>query len=128
MKSFIKVFGPSLLNAIRKLEKIAIDMPEVCVMDTAISSEISPNLARDLGGYVVESYSTVSTFFFNRTSVKVPVERCQTIISKSGKNLAEYDFYFEWFGKPSMKQIEKLIEKIDEALTPLGVMYTITSK
>ncbi len=55
-------------------------------------------------------------------------ERCDTIISKSGESLGEYDFYYEWFQKPTVSQIEDLITQIDEALTPTGVKYTITTK
>jgi hypothetical protein len=55
-------------------------------------------------------------------------ERCDTIISKSGESLGEYDFYYEWFKKPTVAQIQELIEKIDEALTPTKVKYTITTK
>ena len=38
MKSFIKIYGPPVLKAIRELERIAIDMPEVCIIDTVIVS------------------------------------------------------------------------------------------
>ena len=51
-----------------------------------------------------------------------------TIISKSGKKLGEYDFYFEWFKDPTMDELNNLIEIIDEVLTPIGSRYTITSK
>jgi len=128
MNTYIKVLGPPLLKAIRELEKVAIDLPEVCIMNFVISSEIPPSLASDLGGYSVESRELVSDYFFRGTSVRIPVERCQTIISKSGENLGEYDFRFEWAKKPTAKQVEHLIERIDVALMPLGVMYTITTK
>lgn len=128
MNSNIKVLGPPLLKAIRELEKVAIDMPEVCIMDFVISSEISPSLAKDLGGYSVESRELVSGYFFRGTRTRIPVERCQTIISKSGVNLGEYDFRFEWTKKPSVKQFEDLVGRIDVALAPLGVMYTIATK
>jgi hypothetical protein len=59
---------------------------------------------------------------------EISEERCGTIISKSGESVGEYDFYYEWFKKPNVTEIESLIEKIDEALTPLGVRYTITTK
>ena len=127
MNSYIKIYGPPLLKAIRELEKVAIEMPEVCIMNFVLSS-IPANLAEDMGGYSVERTSLVSDYFFRGTSSRVPVERCQTIISKSGVSLGGYDFRYEWSKKPSMKQIEELIEKIDVALAPLGVMYTITTK
>jgi len=128
MNSYIKVFGPPLLKAIRELEKIAIDMPEVCIMDHVISTGISPSLAKDLGGYSVESNNLISDYFFRETGTSIPVERCQTIISKSGVSLGGYDFRFEWSEKPSLDQIEDLIKRIDVALAPLGVKYTITTK
>jgi len=59
---------------------------------------------------------------------EVPRKRCGTIISKSGEELGDYDFYFEWFKKPSMDELNNFIEKIDEALQPLGVNYTLTTK
>lgn len=32
-------------------------------------------------------------------------ERCDTIISKSGQKVGEYDFSVEWFKEPSLEQI-----------------------
>lgn len=60
--------------------------------------------------------------------MEIPVERCSKIISKSGVKLGEYDFYFEWLGKPSQAELNQLMEKIDEALIQLGCRYTITTK
>jgi len=37
MKSFIKIYGPPVLKAIKTLEKVSIGMPEVCIMDTIIA-------------------------------------------------------------------------------------------
>jgi len=58
----------------------------------------------------------------------VPQERCSNIISKSSEELGGYDFFFEWFRNPSAEECNKLIEKIDEKLAPLGCKYTITTK
>lgn len=116
MKSYIKIYGPPVLKAILELEKIAIDIPEVCIMDTVILKEIPKSLAQDIGGY------------FTSRGVTIPIERCKNIISKSGKSLGEYDFFFEWLTSPSVEQFYGLIEKIDEALSPLGCYYTITTK
>jgi len=35
-RSYIKIFGRPILEAIRELEKLAVDMPEVCIMDYVI--------------------------------------------------------------------------------------------
>jgi len=117
MKSFVKVYGPPLLKAIKALEKVAIGLPEVCIWDTFIA--YSPPIALD-------SYESVSSYFAGVG--EVPEKRCSTIISKSGESLGEHDFYFEWFKKPTMDELNNLIEKVDEALAPLGVKYTLTTK
>ena len=120
--SFIKVFGPPTLKAIRELEKIAVDTPEVCIMDTIISART------DYLGAFSNPEFTADYFSSLDLPHEISFERCGKIISKSGERLGEYDFFFEWFTDPSMEQINDLIEKIDEALTPLGCSYTITTK
>ena len=124
MRSYIKIFGPPILEAIVELEKLAIDMPGVCIMDHFIKSDISPSAGRPIRTHDV----TIPGFVMHRTGVVIPVKRCQSIISKHGIKLGEYDFFFEWHKKPSTSQITDLIGKIDEALKPLGCLYTITTK
>ncbi len=137
MISFIKIYGPPILKAIKALEKIAVEMPEVCIMNTVISHEISPYIARDIGATpirtsrdhtIVPGVKVWARNYFTSSGVSIPIERCQSIISKSGESLGEYDFFFEWLEKPNMEQLNELIENIDEALAPLGCYYTITTK
>jgi len=129
MRSYIKIYGPPILEAIRELEKVAVDMPEVCIMDYVIQQDLSPRMARDLGGEKVETFNaTIPGFFMQRTGVVVPVKRCHSIISKHGQKLGEYDFFFEWYKEPETAQLNDLIKKIDDALKPLGCLYTITTK
>lgn len=116
MKSYIKIYGPPVLKAIKALEKVAIDMPEVCIMDTIIMSDIHTLTAQE----EAESYFSALG--------EIPIERCSKIISKSGESLGEYDFFFEWFKKPTTEQLNNLIEKIDDALESFGCRYTITTK
>ena len=115
--------------ALKALEKMAIDMPEVCIMDTTIQSAVgAPEIPGARFGAANISFDTpegVMSFF---GVDDISEERCNTLISKSGESLGEYDFYFEWFTKPTVAQVEDLIEKIDEALAPLGVKYTLTTK
>jgi hypothetical protein len=129
MKSYVKIYGPPLLKALKALEKVAIDMPEVCIMDTTIQAAVgAPEIPGPSFGAADMSFDTpdgVMAFF---GIGDIPEERCSTIISKSGETLGEYDFFFEWFTKPNMAQVEDLIEKIDKALEPLGVKYTLTTK
>lgn len=46
-------------------------------------------------------------------------------LSKERQGL--YDFHFEWYSEPDLTQFHRLLEKIDETLSPLGVWYTLTS-
>jgi hypothetical protein len=130
MKSYVKVYGPPLLKALKALEKTAVDMPEVCIMDTTIAAGLgAPKMGMsvmEMSEPTLDSMDGVMSFFGGENGISE--ERCGTIISKSGESLGEYDFYYEWFTKPTMKQVEDLIERIDTALAPLGVKYTITTK
>jgi hypothetical protein len=129
MKSYIKIIGPPHVSALKELEKLSVDMPEVCIMDTFFSSSIPPSLAEDVGGRRVEAPRTIWVGnYFRSQGVEITKERCQNIISESGEMLGEYDFYFEWFQEPSMGQLEDLIGRIDEALKPLGCLYKIVTK
>jgi hypothetical protein len=118
--SFIKIYGPPVLKAIQELAKIAVDMPEVCIMDSIIAG--TPDYQEAFSGEgAMDYYSSMGP-------IEISVERCNNIISKSGERLGQYDFFFEWFTEPNMEQLNNLIEKIDEALTPLGCKYTITTE
>ena len=93
-------------------------------MDTSIES-----IVYDAGGAYMGSHPEIVEVMnlFGGPS-EISKERCGSIISKSGESVGQYDFYFEWFRKPSVAQLEDLISKIDDALTPVGVKYTITTK
>ena len=119
--------GPPLLKAVKELEKVAIDMPQVCIMDEAILHDLPRSLARDIGE-PIEYPEYVNGFFSRRTGVRVRTERCNDIISKSGEELGEYDFFFEWFKEPNMEQLNQLIGEVDKALEKLGCFYSLTTK
>jgi hypothetical protein len=119
--SYVKIYGPPVLKAIKELEKIAVDMPEVCIMDTMIA------MTPDYTSFYAEP-ENVAEYFSAPAPVEIDVERCGTIISKSGERLGEHDFFFEWFTEPTMEQVNDIVEKIDETLAPLGCKYTITTK
>ncbi len=131
MKSYIKLYGPPLGEALKALRKVAVGLPEVCVMDQSIEASLGvSSVTRGVGlstnPNAFDSMDVVMGFFGGPEEISK--ERCGTIISKSGESIGEYDFYYEWFKKPSMAQLEDLIARIDEALGPIGVRYTITSK
>jgi hypothetical protein len=129
MRSYIKIYGPPILEAIKELEKLAVDMPEVCIMDYVIAHNLSPEISKDIGGTTIPTSGfSVPSFFMQQTGVMLPVERHHNIISKYGQKLGEYDFFFEWYERPETSQLIELIRKIDDALKPLGCLYTITTK
>ena len=121
-------------KAIRALEKISIDMPQVCIMNTYITHGIPVELARDVG-LNVENIHDVSgdaydmtIKYFKASGISVSSERCKNLISKSREAIGEFDFFFEWFKIPTHEQLFDLIRKIDEALTPLHCLYSLTNK
>ena len=124
MRSFIKIYGPPVAKAIKVLEKIAVDMPNVCIMSSFIVEGIGPHIARDIGLIPTESVRN----YFASSGTRVSMERCDNIISKSGELLGEYDFFFEWFKEPATSELYGLIERIDEDLASLGCLYTITTE
>jgi hypothetical protein len=127
MISYVKIYGPPLLKALKALQKVAIGMPEVCIMDTTIQAAVgAPEIPGTSYGDVSFDTAEGVISFFGVDDIST--ERCNTIISKSGESLGEYDFYFEWFTTPTMDQVEDLIGRIDKALEPLGVKYTLTTK
>ena len=122
MISYIKLYGPPVYEALKALEKIAVEMPEVCIMDTIIASP-------GTGSPYLASVEGIHEYFLSYPPTEdITVERCNNIISKSAQELGEYDFFFEWFREPNMDELNDLIKRIDEALKPLGTRYTITTK
>lgn len=136
MISYIKILGPPVKKALVELEKVAVHLPKVCIMDSHFSPDIPYSTARDFGESSRVGYQGLQRnmdlnwigSYYNRMGVQITGERCESIISKSDVKLGDYDFFFEWYEKPSMKQMTEFIEKIDEALAPLGCYYTITTK
>lgn len=102
MRSYIKIYGPPIMRAIKSLEKIAVNMPEVCIMDSMIARAEAQLEAQDFTPWIRD--------YFTLLPAKITVERCGNIISKSGKMLGDHDFFFEWFTDPSFEQLNSLIE------------------
>ena len=113
MRMFVKVLGPPYIDAIKALEKIALETPEVCVMNTILMH----------GNPYLDSLDWIYNYFKGLGNVSY--QRCSRIISEHRQLLGEHDFFYEWFQEPSKAQLEDLIEKMDEALKPIGAMYTI---
>ena len=119
MRTYVKIQGNAgeVKEAIKKLEKIAVETPRICVMDTIIDQEMPSIQTTDLNEQWTRSYFNIEA---------VDVERCATIVSRTDKDLGDSDLYFEWLSPPDSKEIEALRKKIDAALKPQK--YKITNK
>ena len=138
MKSYVKLLGPSIIEALHVLETITIEYPKVCMMSRAIIDNIPPHLGNDIG--IMTSSRLPSNdppklgltdwvmSYTRYRGLTVSHERCMTLISKEGSDLGEYDFFYEWLEEPSYEHITELIAKIDTKLSPTGCMYTLITK
>jgi len=82
VKSYIKIYGPPLVKALRALEKIAAESPEVLIKsyyDTLMPSRGRPDFDDAFQEYI------------ERIPVTIPVERRVKLISESGHTLGDYD-------------------------------------
>lgn len=119
--TYLRIYGPPLLKAIRALEGVAVDMSKV--IDVKFSHKCVPYPTRmqtDDRGWDSYLKKLKNTY----TDCYEP----QKIISDASMTLGDYDFVFEWSSKPTMKRVQGLMDKIDEALTTIGALYTMTTK
>jgi hypothetical protein len=137
MRSYIKIFGPPILKAIRALEQIAIDMPEVRIVDIIMVQGMPASISRDVGASSSQKRGTGHLGLYPGGTVRryssspdlvIPVERTRSIISDAGERIGDYDFFYEWLQEPTQVQLFDLIDRIETALTPLGCRYRITTK
>lgn len=130
-RTFIKILGPPIITAIKELDKVAVEMPEFCIMNTIIASGIPSSVSRGIGGERFNRGSGRTQFvqnYFKQSEVVINKEQCEKILSGSPSLLGDHDYFFEWNKDFDPKDFEMLIEIIDGALTPLGCLYTITNK
>ncbi len=106
MKTYIKIYGPPIIDALRALEEVAREFskrhPGIKYFHylSLLEAGVSPEEVRERRG----------------------------LISESGWSLGDYDFYFEWTRPPTFEELNELIELIDKALSKVGCEYTITTK
>ena len=125
MKSYVKIYGPPFVKAIRALEKIAAESSEVLIK--SFYNTLCPIPGTRYA--VTRDYETALAGYLDTCIPEtVSVERKAKLISGSGHTLGDHDFFFEWAKDPSWKEVEDLLSKIDEALGPLGCKYTINTK
>jgi hypothetical protein len=119
-RSYIKIYGPPVLRAIKALESVAVDMSRS--VELRFSNRCIPYPGPGQETFEWQRYVEG----LRRTYVDCyePVR----LISEAHEMLGDYDFFFEWSGKPKMDQLMDLIGRIDNALRGLGCLYTITTK
>ncbi len=120
LRSYIKLYGPPILAAIRALESVAVEMSRS--VELRFSNRCIPYPRP--GQEALEWQRYVEGLKQSYVECYEPVR----LISDAHEMLGEYDFFFEWNKRPDIKQLMELIGKIDKALTGLGCLYTITTK
>jgi hypothetical protein len=125
-RSYIKIYGPPLLKAIRALEKIAVELSKTTTIRHYGILTPSPEDYLIEGQRDVTSYESQSIRLLPQ--VEMPVNEKVKLISRASDTLGDHDFFFEWGKEPTKQEVEDLIAKIDEALADCGCRYTITTK
>jgi hypothetical protein len=122
LKTYVKIYGPPLAEALNVLQRIAAEMPEVShyhILSGYLEVPFYPfgPVTDSAGsGYALESSGSVTE------------KATHPLISKSGHTLGDHDFFFEWREDPTWDQMRDLISKIDKAFASLGCKYTLTTK
>jgi hypothetical protein len=98
MRSYISLFGPNLLAALKKLDSL---------------------MTHDDRGELI------STLLQQESPIAGPLP---SAIKASTALIGKHDFVFEWFKKPTLDDIRSLINAIDEVVKPTGCRYTISTK
>jgi hypothetical protein len=119
--SYVRIYGPPLLKAIRALEGVAVEMSHKT--EVKFSHKCVPYPTR-----LQADRNDWNTYLQNLQKTYTDCYEPEKIISDASMTLGEYDFVFEWARKPSITQIEDLIEKVDKALGEVGVLYTLTTE
>jgi len=125
-RSYIKVYGPPILKAIRALEKVAVEFSKTTTIrhyDILTPGPPYPGVA---GIITRDVYSAPIQDLL--PEIQIPVEEKVKLISRSSDTLGDHDFFFEWGKEPTKQEVLELIAKIDEALADCGCRYTIVTK
>ncbi len=103
MKSYVKLYGPSIDRGIEALNKLLKELNkryQYGEMVSHIVSVVDPSLDLMTG----------------------------RLIRGGRESLGDYDFFVEWEQDPSFEQVRGLIRQIDEALHYTGCRYSIVTK
>ena len=121
VKSYVRIYGPPLLKALKVLEGVAVDM----------STKTEVKFSHKCVPYPTRLQSDKNDWNAYLQNMQKTYKDCyepEKIISDASMTLGDYDFVFEWTSKPSITQVESLITKVDAALEKVGVLYTLTTE
>ncbi len=121
VKSYVRIYGPPLLKAIRKLEGVAVDLSNKT--EIKFSHKCVPYPTR-----LQSDKNDWNSYLQNLQKTYKDCYEPEKIISDASMTLGDYDFMFEWSSKPPLQQIEELIDQVDKALGEVGVLYTLTTE
>lgn len=119
-KTYVRIYGPPLLKAIKALEGAAVEMSKATKLK--FSHKCMPYPTRMQG-----DRRDWDNYLNNMRKMYVDCYEPQKIISDASATMGDYDFFFEWTEKPTHEQINELIKAVDETLSPLGCLYTLTT-
>jgi hypothetical protein len=121
VKSYVRIYGPPLLKAIKALEGVAVTM----------SNKTEVKFSHKCVPYPTRMQSDKNDWNAYLQNMQKTYKDCyepEKIISDASMTMGDYDFVFDWTSKPSITQIEDLIARVDAALEKVGVMYTLTTE
>ena len=121
VKSYIRIYGPPLLKAIKVLEGVAVDMSNKT--EVKFSHKCVPYPTR-----LQSDKNDWNAYLKNMQKTYTDCYEPEKILSDASMTLGDYDFVFEWTSKPSIAKIEELIAVVDTALAEVGVLYTMTTE
>ena len=103
MKSYIKLYGPSLDRGLEALD------------------DMVKNLGKGypLGDEILQILSIVDPSLDLKTNL---------LVSDGAELLGDFDYVIEWKQVPSKEQVRSLMRKIDDSILYSGCRYTITTK
>jgi len=120
-KTYVRIYGPPLMKALKALEGVAVEMSKAT--EVKFSHKCVPYPTR-----LQSDKRDWNNYLKNLSQTYTDCYEPQKIISDASMTLGDSDFVFEWSDKPTMKKVQDLIEKIDDALAGVGVHYTLTTE
>ena len=121
VRSYIRICGPPVLEAIDALEGIAVELSKTTGIKFSHGSIPYPERLQS-------KKTDWETFLKKMKDLYVDIYEPAKLISDSAYMLGEYDFFFEWDETPSLEELRGLIGRIDGALKGMGCFYTTITK